>query len=136
MLVALAIILLCGVAGSGTFIVARHVLGDSSGAPAVARCTSKGTAHSVTIENNTISPQHTDAVLCDTLTILSKDNRIRLMAFGVHDDHQPYDGVGEKTLEKNQSFTVTLNQSGTFTFHDHLDDSVIGTFTVSAKPAS
>jgi plastocyanin len=111
-------------------------LGDSSSEAAVASCTTKGIAHAVTIESNVVSPQHTDAALCDTLTIVSMDNRIRLIAFGTHDDHQPYDGVSEKTLEKNQSFTVTLDQAGTFTFHDHLEESVEGTFTVSAQPAS
>jgi len=131
----MAIVLVSGGAVAGSFILARHVLGDSSFGATTATCTTTGVAHTVTIANGEVSPQHTDAALCDTLTILSKDNRIRLMAFGAHDDHQPYDGVGEKTLEQNQSFTVTLDQAGTFTFHDHLDDRVQGTFTVATKPA-
>lgn len=133
-LVAMAIVIVSGGAVAGSIVLARHVLGDSSSKAAVADCKTTGAAHTITIANGTVSPQHTDAALCDTLTIISRDNRIRLMAFGVHDDHQPYDGVGEKTLEQGQGFTVTLDQAGTFTFHDHLEDSVEGTFTVATKP--
>lgn len=87
--------------------------------------------HAVTVHGNSVTPAHTTAKLCDTLTINNADDQIRLMAFGPHDHHQPYDGVTERTLAQNQSLTVVLNQAGTFTFHDHLDDAAAGTFTVT-----
>jgi len=43
----------------------------------------------------------------------------------------PYDGVAERFLNKNESFTITLNATGTYHWHDHLHDEVEGYFTVS-----
>lgn len=94
------------------------------------QCSGSHASHQVTIQNNQISPQHTDGKLCDTLMITNKDNRIRLIAFGQHDEHQPYDDVEEKALKQNESLTVTLNQAGSFLFHDHFQDEAKGTFTV------
>ena len=99
--------------------------------PAVAECQDKGTAHVVIIQNNSANPQHTSATLCDTLTITNSDNRERLIAFGPHDDHQPYDGITEKVLDKGQDLTITLNQAGTYHFHDHIGDVAQGDFTVN-----
>lgn len=96
----------------------------------MAMCTEKGQSRLVIIKEGLAVPASTNARLCDTLTIKNTDAQIRLMAFGVHDNHQPYDGVTEKVLDENQSFTVTLNQPGSFKFHDHLDDSAQGMFTV------
>ena len=93
-------------------------------------CGRTGQNHLVVIENSIASPARTNAKPCDTLAIKNTDSKIRLIAFGIHDHHQAYDGIAEKVLDKNQSFTVTLEQTGTFKFHDHLDDSTQGTFTV------
>jgi hypothetical protein len=103
---------------------------NKSSQSAVASCQNKGTSHQVVIENNAAVPGHTSAALCDTLTISNEDSRQRLMAFGAHDDHVPYDGVTEKSLNTGQSFTITLNQTGTYYFHDHIGDTAQGDFTV------
>lgn len=87
--------------------------------------------HKVVIQNDKVSPEYTTAPKCDMLTITNLDNKYRLIAFGPHDNHVPYDEVTERLLSKGQSFTVTLNQTGTFSFHDHLHDEVQGTFTVT-----
>jgi hypothetical protein len=89
--------------------------------------------HKVVIQNDVVTPKNTVASLCDTLTITDLDNKERLMAFGVHSGHVPYDGVEEKALSKGQSLTITLVQAGNFLFHDHEQDEVRGTFTVHAK---
>jgi plastocyanin len=94
-------------------------------------CQNKKTNHTVTIQNNTMDPAHTDAALCDTLTITNNDDSLRLIAFGEHDSHIAYDGVSEKTLKKGESFTITLNKPGTVIFHDHNQDEVEGDFTVT-----
>jgi hypothetical protein len=52
------------------------------------------------------------------------------MAFGLHENHTAYDGVLEKFLQKDQSFTVNLIQTGTFRVHDHENDAVQATFVV------
>ncbi len=84
----------------------------------------------VTIYNNRVTPLTTTAKLCDTITIINKDPATRLIAFGVHDKHESYDGIEEKLLKSNKSFTFTLDETGKFLFHDHDDDSVRGTFIV------
>lgn len=93
-------------------------------------CRTQGVHHEVVIENGVVNPTHTEAKLCDTLTITNNDTAGRLMAFGVHEDHVQYDGVTEQMLHQGDSFTVTLNRSGTYIFHDHIHDEVTGDFTV------
>ncbi len=93
-------------------------------------CT-RGPHHwTVLIDHDHLSSDAITARQCDTLTITNGDDQLRLMAFGPHDDHQAYDGIAQQTLTKGQSLTVALNQTGTFTFHDHLHDELIGVFTV------
>jgi hypothetical protein len=94
-------------------------------------CRTKGKNHQVVMRDDMVTPEHTAAPLCDTLTITNEDNLNRLVAFGPHDHHTPYDGVTARLLTSGQSLTVTLNQTGNFRFHDHLHDTVQGTFTVT-----
>lgn len=96
-------------------------------------CHEVGAVHHVSISGNAMNPQQTRAARCDTLTVTNNDATLRRIAFGQHDRHQAYDGVTEKILKKGESLTVTLNQTGTFTLHDHLHDEVTGEFTVSDK---
>jgi plastocyanin len=93
-------------------------------------CHDKGAEHIATIKDGKTSPAHTTGKLCDTLTIKNTDDVLRFIAFGRHDEHQPYDGVGEKNLSENQSLTITMDEVGDYKFHDHLHDEVAGTFTV------
>jgi len=83
------------------------------------------------IKSDQVSPKHTDARLCDKLTITNLDNEQRIIAFGQHEKHTAYDGVEERVLDKGQSLTVELNKTGTYKFHDHEHDEVQGTFTVT-----
>lgn len=93
-------------------------------------CSRPGASHFVFIRNGNAQPAVTTGVLCDTLTIINQDPKLRLIAFGPHDRHIAYDGVTEQDLAENQSMSVTLDKVGTYTFHDHIDDSSVGTFTV------
>lgn len=110
-------------------LLAGKALGTPTQHDATA-CADTGTEYIVTIKNSQLSINDIHARRCDKLTVVNDDNTLRLMAFGRHDHHQSYDGVTEKVLAQNQSFTVTLDQTGSFTFHDHLHDEVQGTFTV------
>ena len=98
----------------------------------IARCSSvMQPVHQVVIKDGKVSPGSTSALECDTLVITNEDSRMRLMAFGPHEHHVSYDGVSERALGQGQSLTVKLVRVGTFTFHDHSDENVRGTFTVS-----
>jgi len=85
----------------------------------------------LTIQNDRINPAHFEGHRCDTVTITNLDDSTRIMAFGVHDSHVPYDGIGEKPLGKNQSFEFTLVKTGNFLLHDHNDEEVETNFTVN-----
>ncbi len=90
----------------------------------------KGAVHQVTIKNNRVSPQFTEGILCDKIEITNLDNNTLEISFGPHEHHIAYDGVNEKFLNKNQSFTLTLSQLGMYHFHDHLNESIMGYFSV------
>lgn len=94
-------------------------------------CSSKHVrTYTVTVQDNRAPLTNVYGKLCDKLTFTNNDHVTREIAFGAHDDHVPYDDVAEKILNQNQSFTITLNQTGTFHWHDHNHDEVGGYFTV------
>lgn len=101
------------------------------GGQATGACQGQHTNHQVTIKNSGVSPLHTTASKCDTLTFIEADAGTREMAFGPHIHHIAYAGVTEFSLRKGYSETITLSQSGTYTFHDHLNEATAGDFTVS-----
>lgn len=109
--------------------LAGKALGPTSRAATV-DCATTNTTYTVTVQHSRLSTSSVHARLCDRLTIVNDDPTLRLMAFGPHDHHQPYDGITEQVLAQGQSLSVTLNQAGTFTFHDHLHDELQGTFTI------
>lgn len=87
--------------------------------------------HQVTIKNGVVSPLHIEAHLCDTLTFINEDNALRDIAFGPHPEHYVYGGESEVNVHKGYPKTITLNQAGTYSFHDHLDPETSGDFTVT-----
>lgn len=107
-----------------------HIEGNKAAA-AYPKCQGQHSVHKVIIRDDKVLPQHTDGKRCDTLVITNLDDKDRIMAFGPHEDHVAYDGVSERYLSQNGTFKVTLVQPGNFRFHDHTDDVVQGTFTVS-----
>jgi plastocyanin len=113
----------------GTIYLANKYL-DAPTPSDTAQCEQTRTKHTIEIKNNAMVPRHIDASRCDTLTITNDDAAIRLIAFGQHDDHIPYNGVSEQKLKTGESFTVTLNKTGTYQFHDHIEDLASGDFTV------
>jgi plastocyanin len=106
------------------FFVGGRILVNSRGRPNAC------VVHQITIKNNTVSPGSTSGHLCDKLTFTNSDNVNREIAFGPHEHHVSYDGVSERIIGKNQSFSITLNKVGKYQFHDHIHDSVLGYFNV------
>lgn len=90
----------------------------------------KGNSYTASFNDKSVNPKVITAKLCDTLAIQNAGNKIRLVSFGAHDEHVVYDGVKEKLLRQNQSFTITLNKTGEYVFHDHYQEEVGGAFTV------
>jgi FtsZ-interacting cell division protein ZipA len=94
------------------------------------KCQGQHQTHKVTIQDDKVIPEHTNAKRCDTLIITNLDDQPRIMAFGQHEKHVAYDGVSERYLSEMGKFDVKLIQPGTFLFHDHNDEKVQATFTV------
>lgn len=94
-------------------------------------CTQTGADISVVIKNNTASPKAISAKVCDVLTITNLDNVNRVIAFGEHGRHIPYDDITDKKLAQGQSFSILLRQAGSFKLHDHLNVNVTSSFTVA-----
>ncbi|MFI5271211.1 MAG: cupredoxin domain-containing protein [Candidatus Saccharimonadales bacterium] len=119
-----------GLVGIGILVVLIVGIYNSSKAKASDVCPHIGKTYTVTIKDSVISPKNTDAKKCDQITFLNKDNVTRNIAFGPHEHHVPYDGVTERLLDQNQSFTITLVSVGQYHFHDHFHDELTGTFSV------
>ena len=86
--------------------------------------------HTIVVKDDRADPVRLEMNRCDTLTVTNLDDVSREMAFGVHEKHLAYDGITEKVLNKGESFTVTLVQTGDFKVHDHEHDEVGATFLV------
>ncbi len=130
LIAALGVAAVISVSGLLARVATLYLIGYQAGTQAVT-CTKPGAPHVVTIQNNAPSSAHITGKLCDTLTIINNDPKLRLIAFGPHDQHVAYDGVTEQILAEGQSLTVTMNQAGTYTLHDHLDVKIQATFVVS-----
>jgi cytochrome o ubiquinol oxidase operon protein cyoD len=98
--------------------------GEETGA-----CNELRNNHIVTILEGVINPVRTQAELCDTLTIINKDGFKRQITFGSHPAHGSYGGEYELFVGSDPE-TITLNETGDFIFHDHLDPDVVGYFSV------
>jgi len=102
-----------------------QISGEKTGA-----CQGKGVNHKVTIRDGEVQPFVTVAKICDTLTFVNEDDRLREMAFGAHPRHDSYGGETEVPVRKGRAKTITLNQPGDYLFHDHLDPATYGQFIV------
>lgn len=126
------IIIVALVLGIGLGVGGVHLLNTKSVADKMcSKPVASAESHDMMIMDGKVEPDHVKAKLCDTLTITNMDSEAREIAFGPHDDHVPYDGVAEKVLNKDQSLTITLNEAGSYHWHDHLHDEVEGFFDVT-----
>lgn len=102
---------------------------DQVGGQETGACQDLGENHKVIINDGKVTPAFTEAHLCDTLTFINEDDQAREMAFGAHPNHDSYSGYREFEL-KSRPKSITLNETGEYMFHDHLDPTVYGYFHV------
>lgn len=113
-----------------TRLAQEENIAELSGKPTGA-CQGNGDNHSVVIEEGVVSPNHIDANRCDTLTLVNRDDANHEFAFGTHEDLMSYGGIYEVPVKSGRSKSITLNEIGSFNFHDHANPAVAGSFTVS-----
>ncbi len=100
--------------------------GEKTGA-----CQGQHPNHKVTIKNGQVSPLHTVASKCDTLTFINEDDNVREITFGTHPQHEVYGGETELVVRKGRTKSITLSESGTYQFHDHMQAETAGDFIVT-----
>ena len=86
--------------------------------------------HLVTIGGATVKPQLIEAKRCDTLTFVSGDGQGYMLLFGPHEAPVSYGGLDAVSVRSDRSKIITLNEVGVFTYHDHANSNVTGTFSV------
>lgn len=87
-------------------------------------------SHVVTISRGQPSPLRIEAERCDSLTFVNDDEQKRVIIFGSESDPWSYGGIYEVAVSKGHPETITLNETGEFTYTDNLDPYVTGYFTV------
>lgn len=100
--------------------------GEKTGA-----CYGQYRSHKVTIKDGQVSPVHTQASKCETLTFINEDDEVREITFGTHPEHGVYAGETELVVRKGRAKSITLSDTGTYEFHDHIHAETAGQFTVS-----
>jgi len=103
-----------------------QVGGQNTGA-----CANIGANHQITILNGKVTPLHTEAYLCDSLTFINQDSIVRQIAFGAYPHSEDYGGETELTVRNGHPKTITLNQLGTHLFYDRLQPGAAGYFNVT-----
>lgn len=94
-------------------------------------CQGQYANHEITIKNSQVSPLHTAAHKCETLTFINEDNAQRSITFGTKSQPQTYAGQTELSVRKGQNQTITLSESGAYQFHDQSQTETAGDFTVT-----
>lgn len=93
-------------------------------------CEGQNPNHQILIDNGVITPAHTDAHKCDTISFVTHSYHTVKVVFGDGSKAAAYAGVEEYSIVASQSQTINLSQTGTFSFHDEANPSTSGTFTV------
>jgi plastocyanin len=118
----LALIALSG----AVFIGYRHQYNTEAACNAT-----NATIHEIRIADGKAEPQTIETELCDKLRFISDDNEHHVMTFGGHSHHSSYPGFKEESQDEIGDFQeITLSLSGTFYFHDHLNQNLNGYVTI------
>lgn len=106
----------------------HQINGEKTGA-----CRGPHTNHKITIKDGLATPAYVSARQCDTISFIKEDDADRIITFGSHPQHKSYAGETELKLRKDRANTITLNLTGTYQFHDHLNPATAGYFIVVSR---
>lgn len=94
-------------------------------------CNEPRNNHIVTIADGVASPSVVEADRCDTLTFINQDKSTYKIGFGARAGEMSYGGLYEIVIDDGRPETITLNEAGSFTFHDYLGSELTGNFSVA-----
>lgn len=94
-------------------------------------CKERRQSHVMTISQGVVTPNHIIAQRCDTLSFINQDDTGHEFGFGVHPNDISYGGAYEFYVSERRPEVITLNQLGDFVFHDHEDEFLTGSFSVT-----
>ncbi len=100
-----------------------QVNGNKTGA-----CQQLNTNHQIIILDGYAKPFTVTAKKCDSLTFINKDSASKNIKF-----NSTYAGETNLKIEKNKTETITLSETGTYSFYDTFNEATVGSFTVNAK---
>jgi cytochrome o ubiquinol oxidase operon protein cyoD len=103
----------------------RQIDGDQIGT-----CAEVGVNHKIELKNDTITPIHIDAKLCDTITLSNRSDATREIRFGTLEERETYAGEEGETIRPRRNKIFTLAELGTHQFHDPINE-ISGDFTVT-----
>ncbi len=90
-----------------------------------------GQTHEITMLDTTFAPDLLHATVCDTIVITNKSTVLHEPAVGPHPTHNTYpDFDAKRPLQKDEGFSLHLKQTGTYQFHDHLNEKMVGKITI------
>lgn len=130
------------VIGAGAFMITRDKDEpvETNSAQQTANPTSQTTEQSdaeeespaavITYTNDGFSPQTLTVSSGDTVTVKNESSRTIQFDSDPHPAHTENTELNVDTIRPGQSKSFTANRTGTFGYHDHLDDSETGTIIV------
>lgn len=95
----------------------------------------QGKTIEVSMLEKEFSPKEITASRCDTIVFANKSQTLHQPALGAHPEHDHYPGFDdEHVLQPGEEYRFVLQEEGTFTFHDHLNEDMHGTLIVKNEP--
>ncbi len=92
------------------------------------------TTHEVIIKDGMFHPRELTAAVCDRIRFVNRESVPHEPAVGSHPAHTSYPGFdAESPLWENEIFEFTLNRPGTYSFHDHLNESMVGALVIQDR---
>ncbi len=85
----------------------------------------------ISLSDTTFTPGELTIQLCDEVVITNIGKDLHEPAFGPHPTHLEIPGwEAEEPLQPGQSFRLTIDRPGNFSYHDHLHPRLEGHLTV------
>ncbi len=88
----------------------------------------------VRLNEHGFEPKQVEAGVCDTLVIINTGPDGVWPAVGPHPTHTSYPGFDAKrSIPPGDRFEFILNRPGSYTFHDHNHEELVGNITIAPK---